>query len=211
MTNNTEFINKQISFISSKLNELNIEFYIVGAIGAYIDANIPLQRAHDDLDLMIEETNIDKLNQVFKDTEFEFHDNRFTSDKVLNQYGYPEGEHEVFAKLKNSDFHIGFFIFYRKENTYTICEYFNQDGKQKKLERTLPIEIFNFQYNPSPINYLKNNIRVVRKELIYKNKFVMNREKDLFDIKMLEQKIDKHILENLKGLSKIRKTTIIDI
>ena len=211
MTNNIEFINKQIKFISSKLNELNIDFYIVGAIGAYIDANIPLQRQHDDLDLMIEEKSVSKLSEIFKETNFDFFDNRFTSNKTLNEYGYPEGEHEVYAKLKNSDFHIGFFLYYKNKETYTICEYFNQKGKQKKLERTLPLEIFNYQYNNNQINYLGNIIKVVRKELIYKNKFVMNRKKDLFDIELLEPTLNKDILNKLKGISKIRKTTIIDI
>lgn len=211
MKNNIDFINKQISFISSKLNELSIEFYIVGAIGAYIDANIPLQRKHDDLDLMIEEKDIERLKEIFKETNFEFFDNRFTSDKTLNEYGYPEGEHEVYAKLKNSDFHIGFFIYHKNTDSYTVCEYFKDNNRQKKLERTLPLEIFNYQYNNTPINYLGNTIKVVRKELIYKNKFVMNREKDLFDIKLLEPTISQNILNKLKGLSKVRKTKILDI
>lgn len=211
MTNNIDFINNQISFISKKLNEKSINFYIVGAIGAYIDASIPLQRQHDDLDLMIEEKDVIKLHDIFKDTDFEFHDSRFTSNKTLNEYGYPEGDHEVYAKLKDSEFHIGFFIYYKDKDTYTICEYFNQDNKAKKLERTLPINIFNYQYNDTPINYLGNVVKVARKELIYKNKVVMNREKDLFDLNILEPTLDKNILDNLKGLSKIRKTTIIDI
>lgn len=211
MTNNIDFINNQISFISKKLNEKNINFYIVGAIGAYIDASIPLQRQHDDLDLMIEEKDVIKLHDIFKDTDFEFHDSRFTSNKTLNEYGYPEGDHEVYAKLKGSEFHIGFFIYYKDKDTYTICEYFNQDNKAKKLERTLPINIFNYQYNDTPINYFGNIVKVARKELIYKNKVVMNREKDLFDLNILEPTLNKTILDNLKGLSKIRKTTIIDI
>ena len=69
MINNIDFINNQISFISKKLNEKNINFYIVGAIGAYIDASIPLQRQHNDLDLMIEEKDVIKLHDIFKDTD----------------------------------------------------------------------------------------------------------------------------------------------
>ena len=53
MKENINLVNEAICFIANKLNSNNINFYIVGAIGAYIDANIPLQRIHDDLDLMI--------------------------------------------------------------------------------------------------------------------------------------------------------------
>ena len=75
----------------------------------------------------------------------------------------------------------------------------------------MPLDIFKYQYNPKKIKYLGVEMRVVRKELIYKNKKVMNREKDVFDIEKLEPKIDVKKLSKLKGLSKIRKSEIIDV
>lgn len=104
-----------------------------------------------------------------------------------------------------------FFLFHYDDNSYTITEYFNEKGIPKKLERTLPIEFFESQYNDEWITYLGFKLKVVRKETIYKNKLVMNREKDLFDIKKLEPTIESNKLDKLNGLSKYRKTTIINL
>ena len=54
-------------------------------------------------------------------------------------------------------------------------------------------------------------INVVRKETIYKNKLIMNREKDLFDIEKLKPTINYDKLNKLKGLSKYRKSSIIEL
>ncbi len=208
---NVDFINNTLKFICENLNDNNINYYVVGALGAYIDASLPLERIHEDIDIMIEEKYIDRLENIFKNTDFEFHDNRMSSNKVLNEYGYTDGDHEVYAKYKYNDFHIGFFLFHYDDNSYTITEYFNEKGIPKKLERTLPIEFFKLQYNDDWITYLGVKLKVVRKETIYKNKLVMNREKDLFDIKKLEPIIESNKLDKLNGLSKYRKTAIIDL
>ena len=207
----TKFVNETILMICKKLNELSINYYIAGAIGGYIDAGISLERKHDDLDILIEEKDVEKLKIVFENTDFDFYDNRFISEKVLNEYGYTDGDHEVCAWHKFSDFHIGFFLVSFDEDSYTISEYFKDNNKQKKLDRTLPIEYFKYQYNEVPINYLGVNVKVARKELIYKNKKAMGREKDLFDIERLERCLDYQILDGLKGLSKKRESKIIEL
>lgn len=97
---NVDFINNTLKFICENLNDNNINYYVVGALGAYIDASLPLERIHEDIDIMIEEKYIDRLENIFKNTDFEFHDNRMSSNKVLNEYGYTDGDHEVYAKYK---------------------------------------------------------------------------------------------------------------
>lgn len=205
------FINDTIKLVTKKLNERKINYYIAGAIGGYLDAGLEVQREHGDLDILIEEKDVDKLNEVFDGTEFDFFDNRFNSEKVLNEYGYTDGDHEVYALHRNSDFHIGFFLFTYDEHSYTIIEYFRDGNKQKRLDRTLPIKYFAYQYNEIPVSYMGVNVKVARKELIYKNKKVMGREKDLFDIKQLEPTLNLDILDNLKGLSKQRKVNIVNL
>lgn len=211
MKKNIDFINRVIVWISNELDAKNIDFYIVGAIGAYIDASLPIQRNHDDLDILIQEKDVSKLKEVFKDTDFDFFDNRFISDKWLNEYGYPDGNHEVYAKYRYDEFHIGFFLYKVEKESYTIIEYFRQDGAQKRLDRTLPLEMFKYHYNNMPGSYLNKKIKVVRKELIYKNKLVMNRDKDLYDIKRIEPYLDKTILNELKKAKNKRITKIINI
>jgi hypothetical protein len=210
MLESVKFVDEVIKFIAEKFNSNNINYYIVGAIGGYIDAKVPLKRNHDDLDIMIEEKDIEKVKEIFNNTEYVFYDNRYDNNKVLNDNGYTDGDHEVYAQYKNDSFHIGFFLFRIDNDKYTIIEYFKDGNKCKRLERSLPIEIFEYQYNDEGV-YNGVPVKVARKELIYKNKKVMNRDKDIFDVKSLEKSIDWTLFDKLKGLSKVRVTKISDV
>lgn len=210
MQKNLKLIDKTIMFLIKELNSNNINYYIVGAIGGYIDAKVPMKRIHDDLDLMIEEKDIARVKEVFANSEYTFYDNRYNNKKTLNENGYTDGDHEVFAMHNDSDFHIGFFLFGKDKEKYTIIEYFTENNICKRLERSLPIDVFKYQYNEEAM-YNDIKVKVARKELIYKNKKVMNREKDIFDVNNLEEKINWRILDKLKGLSKLRITKIVEV
>lgn len=197
--------------ITKRLNTAGIDYYIVGAVGAYLDARMPFVREHDDLDILINERDVSKLASIFAKTNFAFHDNRKTSSKTLNQAGYTDGDHEVYAEHQDLKFHIGFFLFYRGESTYTIVEYYRDNNVQRKLERTLPIEFFELQYNMQPIIFHGVPIKTVRKETIYKNKTAMHRNKDRFDQEQLAPKINQQILGQLSGMHRHRITKTSDI
>lgn len=224
---NSTFIINILKSLTTHLDEQGIDFYIVGAIGAYIDAGLPLQRAHTDLDILIEEKYVPALASIFTSpddtaspdanpvshvlSEFAFHDHRLTSDKTLNPHGYPDGHHEVYAQHLHSDFHIGFFLYQRDDTSYTMIDYLRKGGTLQKLSRTLPIKFFDAQYNPNPVTYHNLQLRVARKETIYKNKLVMHRPKDLFDLQQLRPTIDPTQLAALHGLSQHRQTTITPV
>ena len=59
--------------------------------------------------------------------------------------------------------------------------------------------------------YFGISLKTTPKETIYKNKSVMNREKDLFDIEKLKPAKEADKLDRLKNLSKHRKTAIVDL
>lgn len=99
---------KILEEICTKLNAAGVDYYVVGAVGAYLDANLPFLREHDDLDILVNENDVNKLPAIFNDMDFDFYDNRTTSTKVLNSLGYTDGEHEVYARHRASNFHIGF-------------------------------------------------------------------------------------------------------
>lgn len=204
-------VSKILEEICAKLNAAGVDYYVVGAVGAYLDANLPFLRKHDDLDILVNENDVNKLPAIFNDMDFDFYDNRTTSTKVLNSLGYTDGEHEVYARHRASNFHIGFFLFYRDRETYTIVEYYQENRVQKKLERTLPIQFFDLQYNTRPILFHGIPLKTVRKETIYKNKATMRRDKDMFDRQQLEPKIDYDILGRLSGLHNYRVTKISDV
>ena len=142
-----------------------------------------------------------------------------TAEKAVTIRAIDDNGRRYRAKLKASEAKLWIrgdkirIILSDRSKNYRILfhEYFKENEQTKRLERTLPLEIFDYQYNNTPINYMNNKVKVARKELIYKNKLVMNREKDLFDIKNLEPTINIDILTKLKNLSKIRKTQTITV
>ena len=204
-----EFLLEQLSFICNRLNKLDINYYIVGALGGYIDCNIEITRNHDDIDVMILEKDISKLNKIFDNSDYVFIDNRKNSNKVLNNKGFTEGEeHEVYAKYKYNDFHIGFFMYSYTNETYSIIEYFNDNKIQKRLIRTLPIRYFEYQYDDNYKIYDGIKLKTVRVECIYNNKKNMDREKDKYDNSVFEKYIDDSIIQKMSGKSKFRVTKI---
>lgn len=201
-------IDNALNFVCPKLNALKINYYIVGAIGAYLSIGLKSNRIHDDLDILIEEKDVDLLKDVFETSDYYFYDNRYTNEKTLNENNYTDGEHEVIAKQKNGDFHIGFFLFSKTDEQYTIIEYFKEDNLQKKIERTLPIKYFKYQYSDNLIKYGKTQFKTVTVECIYKNKLNMNRKKDKYDCEILKEYIDLNKLKHLKGMNKDRLISI---
>lgn len=202
---------RALEYICPKLNALGVDYYVVGVVGAYLRLGMDSGRIHDDLDILIEEKYVDLLKDVFKDSEYVFYDNRRCSDKTLNKNNYTDGEHEVIAKAKDGNFHIGFFLFSKTSEQYTITEYFRNGDKQMKLERTLPIKYFEYQYDDETIQYKGIEFKTVTPECIYKNKLGMNREKDKYDCDMLGKFLDLERLEHLSGMSKERVVSIKEV
>lgn len=60
---NKTFLLDQLKFICDRLYAFNIDFYVVGALGGYIDCNLEIIRQYDDIDIMILESDIEKLNE----------------------------------------------------------------------------------------------------------------------------------------------------
>lgn len=201
-------VDKALMYICPRLNALGVNYYIVGAVGAYLRLGIDSERAHDDLDILVEEKSVNLLEKVFKNSEYVFCDNRFCSDKTLNEKNYTDGEHEVIAKAKDGNFHIGFFLFSKSDKQYTITEYFRDGDRQLKLERTLPIKYFECQYDDEPIRYNGTEFKAATPECIYRNKLGMGRKKDKYDCDMLREFLNLERLEYLSGMSKDRATVI---
>ena len=207
-----EFILEQLKFICDRLNNFNINYYVVGALGAYIDCNLEICRQHEDIDIMMLEKDIEKLSDVFKNSKYEFHDNRKNSNKILTANGFTEGdEHEVYAKYVENDFHIGFFMYDINDKIYSIIEYFKENNIQKRIIRTLPIKYFLYQYDDNYKEYHGIKLKTVKVECIYKNKENMNREKDKYDLEIFKKYINNDTLMNMSGKGKYRIVKIENV
>lgn len=207
---NHTLINTTIQSLCSKLNELGVDYYLVGALSAFIGTGVPLFRYHGDLDFMIAEKDIDKVREALKDSDYVFEDNRMTTDKTYNpDVGHTQGEHEVIANHKENEFHLGFFLFDRhRDGSIDINEYYKgrKDGKDVPmiLKRHLPKELVELEYTTESTEYAGTTFRTSTPESIYAKKSYTAKGKDLIDIEALGGAVDFDKIEEAK---KIRTTT----
>lgn len=132
---NQKILNKTLVWILNEFNKNDIDYYLAGANCFYVQSNTPIIRYHDDIDFLVNENDINKLKGIFDNSEFIFEDNRQNTKKQINPYGFPGGEHEIVAKHKNSEFHIGIFCFRREINGTVIQrEYIKVPNKNNNLE-----------------------------------------------------------------------------
>lgn len=210
ISENHALIDSTISSLCSKLNELGVDYYLVGALSAFIGTGVPLFRYHGDLDFMIAEKDMDKVREALKDSDYVFEDNRLTTDKTYNpNVGHTQGEHEVIANHKENEFHLGFFLFDRhRDGSIDINEYYKgrKDGKDVPmvLKRHLPKELVELEYTTESTEYAGTTFRTSTPESIYAKKSYTAKGKDLLDIEALEGAVDFGKIEEAK---KIRTTT----
>lgn len=183
------------SYICNKFRELDIDYYLVGGFPCYLKTDGILRRFHSDIDFMINEKDIGKLEQLIKYENWHFYDNRLNSKKVLDKKidDIPIGEHEIIAKDENSTFHIGGVCFRRgPEGELINREYFTSDtGEPMVMEIENSLELTKLEY---PDEYSEFNgvlFKSCSLESTYVRKKLSGRKKDIGDVKFLEQYIDK--------------------
>lgn len=76
---NHKLINETLKFLCDKLNNLGVDYYVVGALSAFIAKGIPLFRYHGDIDIMLNEDDIDKVRIALEDSDYVFEDNRLNN------------------------------------------------------------------------------------------------------------------------------------
>jgi len=213
---NHALIDTTISGLCSKLNELGVDYYLVGALSAFIGTGVPLFRYHGDLDFMISEKDINKVGEALKDSDYVFEDNRLTTEKTYDpKVGHTQGEHEVIAKHKENEFHLGFFLFDRQRNgSINIKEYYKgrKDGKDVPmvLIRHLPKELVELEYTTNSVEYVGTTFRISTPESIYSKKSYTAKSKDLLDIQALDRKFDFEKIEKSRSIRTTTRTMCVD-
>ena len=161
---------------------------------------------------MIAQKDIPKVRQAFEGTDYEFSDERLNNKKQLKQgVGHTQGEHEVIARHKQNEFHIGFFLFERNvEGSIVLKEYFmqeTQDGRKVPmiLERHYPKELVDLEYRRQETKFAGTSFKTVTPESVYVKKEYTKKAKDMLDIEVLKDKIDERKIRKAKGYSTILK------
>ena len=194
---NHQLISDTLKKVCDNLNELGVDYYVVGALSTFIGTQTPLFRYHGDIDFMIAEKDIPKVQEALKDSEYSFSDDRLNNQKRLAPgVGHTQGEHEVIANHKENEFHLGFFLFRREpDNSMTIREYFmeeNENGEKvpKVLERHEPAELVALEYSEDLTTFAGTQFRTSTPESVYAKKMSTKHPKDILDLEALRNKVD---------------------
>lgn len=201
---NHALIEKTLKATCDRLNELGVDYYVVGALSTFIKTETPFFRYHGDLDFMVSESDLPKVQQALAGSDYVFLDDRLNNKKKYTEgVGHTQGEHEVIANHKENEFHLGFFLFRREDDGgITVREYFMEEKNGIKtpriLERNIPAELVALEYSEEPTKFAGTSFRTSTPESVLSKKQYTRHPKDLLDIKALEGKIDPEKMEKIK-------------
>lgn len=213
---NHALINKTLKVICDKLNALGVDYYVVGALSTFIETGTPLFRYHGDLDFMVSEADLPKVQEALADSYYNFSDDRLNNKKNYSpEAGHTRGEHEVIANHKENEFHLGFFLFRReKDQSITVREYFMEEENGVKipkiLERHIPSELARLEYSEETTEFAGTSFRTSTPESVVLKKMHTRHPKDLLDIKALKGKVDYDKMEEMKRYQTTTKVVPVD-
>ena len=191
---NHKLINITLQNLCNGLNELGVDYYLVGALPCYLLTGAEDKRYHDDIDLMLNEKDIPKVEAMLNGSDFTFSDDRMDTPKRLKPgKTMPSGDHEVCARHNSSEFHIGFFCFERGPNNEVIHkDYFkDENGNLKVYKHMQTKEQSELSYDDNLHQYGNTQFKMASLESVYRlKKYTMNnpgREKDKTDVDMIER------------------------
>lgn len=213
---NHALIMKTLKTVCDKLNELGVDYYVVGALSTFIQTGTPLFRYHGDLDFMVSEADLPKVQEALADSDYVFSDDRLNNKKRLSPgVGHTQGEHEVIANHKENEFHLGFFLFRREEDkSITVREYFMEEEngvkRPKILERNIPEELVALEYSEEPTEFAGTKFKVSTVEGVVSKKLSTDHPKDRQDTKALEGKVDFEKMEEMKKYETPLKVVDVD-
>ena len=203
---NHKEIYDKLEILIKKLNEREVDYQLAGALCAYIKYGVESSRTHDDIDINLNESDMNKFREVCEEMGLQFHDNRMTTPRVLKN-GIPAGDHEVLATLDGSDFHIGAFCFERKPDGTVINKgyYHDDSGQIYTRDEVISPELAEEIFGREEVNFRGQKLVITPPEFVYRLKNYTKKDKDLVDIMFMEGRIDKSKLERINELSKKSK------
>ena len=214
ITENHKIIYSRLQELCSKLNESRIDYYLVGALSAYLKTGQESNRPHDDIDILLNESDISKMKEIFDDMCLDFNDNRMNSSKIMGDNGIAQGEHEVMATDLHLDLHIGCFCFERTVNEFIFKEYYkDDDGKTHILQRHMSKSLANIIFGNDTVDYNGVQCKIQLIEYLYKLKKYTKNPKDLVDIKFIDenQLIDQKKWDKIIRLGKSNYVTDVTL
>ena len=196
---NHEELYEKLDQLVSLLATAGIDYQLAGALCSYLKYGEESKRIHDDIDLNMNEDDLEKFGEVCRQLGFDFHDNRMNSPRVL-QNGIPHGDHEVIAEIPGSDLHIGVFCFQRNpDGSINNRSYYkDEEGNNKVWNEYMPPEFAKLVFGAETIEFNGKPLIITPPEYVYSLKSFTRQQKDLEDIKFMEDKIDRDKLARIR-------------
>ena len=199
---NHKIVTDALVSITKLLNESGIDYYIVGALPCFLKTGIPLFRYHDDIDIMVNEEQLDKVKEVIDKFGYIYQDDRYPSVERFHEMEVNKPPHTVLAQNPDNEFHLGFFLFKRNpDDSMTIREYNHRLEDDRVvidlLERKYDSIGTQLRYDSEPTNYQDTTFRIGSVEDVYILKGYTSRSKDITDKKKLEPYIDQLKIKEL--------------
>ena len=200
---NHKMLKRALKRYSDLFNKEGIDYYLVGAVPAYLQLGLPFERCHDDLDFMINEEDIDKVKVLFEEGSYEFHDDRFPDADRVKELAEKKISYSLMAQNKFNAFHIGFFPFTREQdNGITLKEYEHKLSFDTVLTniilRYYDEEGTKLRYGNDIVDVDGIKCKMCTLENIYDMKSYTRRPKDVEDMNNIESYVDKNLLKELR-------------
>lgn len=198
--------------VCNKISKKNINAFLIGGISASIQTQTDLYRQNDDLDLMVDSKDLDKLLKILEKIGYSVEDKRgIKTNNFVDKSGkFHPMDHELNADTERNDLlGIGIFV-YTKENGQVTLNSYSKNEKEGCVigsRKVIPEELFNLMYNSEKIEYKGTKLMSASKEYTYMIKSKGKREKDLQDAKLLEDYIRDEELEKIKRIKQLEHRT----
>lgn len=199
-----------IKKVYNEVNMFDINAYMIGGISSAIQANIDLYRQNEDIDLMVEKKDLEKLVERLKILGYKVADKRasLTENYVDTNGVFHPIDHELNADVNNDNMlGIGIFVFERKNGTVITNSYAydKREGCVIGTQKVMPEELFDLMYSSDRIDYKGTQVRCQSKEFTYLSKSNGSREKDKMDASVIEAYIGDEEQKRIERIKRLQK------
>ena len=175
----------------SEFNKQNIDYFITGSVGIYLETGISLGRVSSDLDLVLNKSDVEKVIAICDKLGYEYHDYRQNPLSI-------EGYIPHYCMINNEYAHSGIVLFDRLEDdTVVLCnsyvDNFGVIARYYYLDKA-------FLSCASEAKYNGVLYKLLSKDETFFHKLRYAREKDFQDYDKLKSCLD---IERIKMFAKL--------
>lgn len=185
---------KTMETIYPRFSKSGLKPYMVGGISAAIQSNTPLYRQNEDIDLMVNKTELEQVLEILREAGYEVKDRRgnLTENRVEKDGKFVPLSHEIDCDTRDGSLlGIGVFV-YERENGNVITNsyaYHESEGKVIGSRTVMPEELFDLMYGDEEVMYQGIPVRCQTKEFTYLSKSSGQRDKDKKDAAVIAESI----------------------